>query len=173
MYTLTVRACRMDTPAAVKMNATNTAGSDIAWGAYLGIAMIGADISDNSCTGGGCENEPRSCPHCNDGKPVYGDPDAGEPPPLGVCNAPLSLSISSWKRLLCPASVGIKHEENSNKHRLTQSWGAGTASCLWQRMCECLVILGGKGRQVSIMPISRCQGIRSHSRGRAQAGFDC
>ena len=74
----------MDTPAAVKMNRTNTAGSDIAWGAYLGIAMVGADISDNSCTGGGCENEPRSCPHCNDGKPVYGDPDGGEPPPLVV-----------------------------------------------------------------------------------------
>jgi hypothetical protein len=50
----------MDTPAAVRMNKTNTAGSDIAWGAYLGIAMINADILDNSCTGGGCENEPRS-----------------------------------------------------------------------------------------------------------------
>ena len=89
----------MDTPAAVKMNRTNTAGTDIAWGAYLGIAMIGADISDNSCTGGGCENEPRSCPHCNDGKPVYGDPDAGAPPPLVVGGANRQLFVSKDVRV--------------------------------------------------------------------------
>ena len=44
----------MDTPAAVNMNASNVGRSDIAWGAYLAIAMIGADISDNTCTGAGC-----------------------------------------------------------------------------------------------------------------------
>ena len=59
----------MDTPLYDKVNATQT--SDVAWGAYLGIAMIGADISDNSCTGGGCEEEPTGT-------------DAGEPPPLVV-----------------------------------------------------------------------------------------
>ena len=59
----------MDTPLYDKVNATQA--SDVAWGAYLGIAMIGADISDNSCTGGGCEEEPTGT-------------DAGEPPPLVV-----------------------------------------------------------------------------------------
>lgn len=89
----------MDTPAAVRLNKTNTAGSDIAWGAYLGIAMIDADILDNSCTGGGCENEPRSCPHCNDGKPVSGDPDAGEPPPLVIGGSNRQLFVAKDVRV--------------------------------------------------------------------------
>ena len=44
------------TPASLKV--VETPGSDIAYGAVVATAMIGADISDNSCTGGGCADPP-------------------------------------------------------------------------------------------------------------------
>jgi hypothetical protein len=44
------------TRASFKVNQTDEV--DVAYAAVVGIAMIGADISDNSCVGGGCQDPP-------------------------------------------------------------------------------------------------------------------